>query len=210
MYLVNLKRTLVGALAAAFGPDYPIADMAGMRVGLEYSDAKSSYPQIVVSYEPVGNLMRSGIDQPFFAAPGAGYVTPLSIWRAQGYAVFTIGALSAPQRDAIYDELIGMVAFSAQSPYTRLRGLLESSPFIALNLNADTISQRGMGIHPPPWDGPEWVYEATIAVEVVIEFAPSLVAPPAPEIEGITIVASETSSDGVDTDSETIQVPGSG
>jgi len=207
MYLVNLKRTLVSALSNTFGPDYPVADMAGMRVGLEYADSKSSYPQIVVSYEPVGNLMRSGIDQPFFAAAGAGYVTPLSIWRGQGYAVFTIGALSAPQRDAIYDELIGMVAFSAQPPYTRLRGQLESSPFIALNLNADTISQRGMAVHPPPWDGPEWVYEATIAVELVIEFAPNLIPEPAPVLEGITVAAAETEPDGIDVVSETIQVP---
>lgn len=173
MYIVETKSVLTQAMVQTFNSSYPQADFANLFVSIEYPMEQVNYPGIWVGFEPLGTIDRGGINNSMGYALLDSGGNPLNIsrWRAQGYATFTLGALTSLQRDRLFDEVLRVLAFNQESASKSFRSLVEQNPILAMNMNFDTISIRGMTENPgTPWGTNEIIYEATLALETVIEF----------------------------------------
>lgn len=174
MFLKETKSILTAAMQATFTPTYPVTDFQNLYISIEFPLEEQNYPAMWVGFEPLGQIERGGIDNEYkgtMTNPD-GTVSTFSLWRATGYGTFTIGAMTAGQRDRLFDEVVRVFAFSAESQVTPFRGLIEENPLIAMNMNFDQVAVRGMSENPgTPWGTSEILYEATLAVEAVIEFA---------------------------------------
>lgn len=174
MFLKETKALIAAALEQVFTANYPIADFDGIFVSIEYPMERQNYPAVWVGFEPMGTIDRAGIDNSFgYVQYGAdGLPSVYSLWRANGYATFTIGAMTSLQRDRLFDEVLRAFAFNAEPQVHSFRTLIETNPLIALNLNFDNVAIRGISENPgAPWGTNEIVYEATLAIEGVLEFA---------------------------------------
>ncbi len=175
MFLKETKSTLTQALKNVFTSAYPVSDFQNLYISIEYPMLEQNYPGCWVGFEPMGNLEKGGIDNYEGYAMYDVYGQPdsLSRWRAQGFATFTIGAMTALQRDRLFDEMVRVIAFNQETPVVSFREYVETlNPLISMNLNVDTIIVKGMSEgEGTPWGTSEIIYEATLAVETVIEFA---------------------------------------
>jgi hypothetical protein len=97
-------------------------------------------------------------------------------WLFQGYATFTIMALTSLERDRLFDEVVKMIAFSQLNPlYFRFRQTIEDNPWIAAQIDFDQIAQRGKSATSgTPWGSDDILYEITTASAVIGEFASDL------------------------------------
>lgn len=174
MYLKEVKSVLTQGLKTVFGVNYPIVDFQNLFVTIEYPALEQNYPGIWVGFEPTGNLEKGSINSYLGYAIYDDNNQPdvYSRWRGNGYATFTLGALTSLQRDRLFDELVRVIAFNQESPVLSFRGFVENNSLVSMNLNFDAIAIRGMTENPgTPWGTSEIIYEATLAVESVIEFA---------------------------------------
>ena len=179
MFLKETKSILTAALQNTFTGAYPVADFQNIFISIEYPYERQNYPAIWVGFEPMGTIDRGGINNDFGFTPAQffsdGSPLPISVWRATGYATYTIGALTALERDNLFDELLRVLAFSDSSSAISYRSMVESNPLIGMNLNFDAIAVRGISENPgTPWGTSEIIYEATLAIEAQIEFSSDL------------------------------------
>jgi hypothetical protein len=171
MYLKEIKSALTVAMRNSFANTLN-PDFTDMYIEIEFPMQRQNYPGMWVGFEPIGNITRGGINNTSYLISVDGVPNTISLWRSAGYATFTIGALTSTQRDRLFDEVVRTIAFSAESAVHPFRATIESNPLIAMNGNFDEISVRGLSENPgTPWDTPEIIYEATLAMEIVIEFA---------------------------------------
>jgi hypothetical protein len=112
-------------------------------------------------------------------------------WRFEGHASFTVVALSNNERDLIYDQLVSLVAFSAQSEEPGpFRQAVEQGSLIAAQWSFDTVEARGQGAAPgTPWGTDEVVYEQGMAIQVVGEFVSSPVTRALVDLREIRVLA---------------------
>ena len=173
MFLKEVKSTLTQGIKNVFNASYPVSDFQEIFCSIEFPMLEQDYPAIWVGFEPVGNLERGGIDNHLGYAmyDGSGQPDNFSRWRGQGYATFTIGAMTVLQRDRLFDEIVRVLAFNQESSVVSFRSFIEENALIGMNLNFDAIAIKGMTeSQGTPWGTSEFIYEATIAVEAVIEF----------------------------------------
>jgi hypothetical protein len=169
-----IKATTASALEACFALDYPEQDQAGGAqppyVSLSYPVDKAKYPGVWADFE-VSLLQTVGLDHTETDASGA----VLTRWRFQGYAVFTVVSLNNNENDMIWDELIALTAWAAQSDYpSPFRQAIESNPLVSTTWTYDTIDPRAGGASPgTPWGTDEVIYERGMALKVVGEFTTS-------------------------------------
>lgn len=166
-YLRTLKTGLVVALRETFDATYPEETLRDLHVSIEYPVDQQDYPSIWVDYDD-SSLQTAGIDHIEIADDG----TRTLRWRFQGYATYTIAALSSLERDRIYDELVKVIAFSRSSESAgAFRQYIENNDLIALNFDFDQIEPHGSNASPgTPWQTDEMIYERTIAMQVLGEF----------------------------------------
>lgn len=174
MFIVETKSVLTSALKQVFNGSYPLSDFQNLFISIEFPMEEINYPGVWIGFEPLGNLSRGGINNSmgYELVDPSGNPLPISRWRANGYATFTLGAMTSLQRDRLFDELVRIIAFNQEHTTNSFRSLIESNPILAMNLNFDDIAVRGMTENPgTPWGTTEVIYESTLAVEAVIEFA---------------------------------------
>lgn len=171
MYMTHLKTMLVQAMKGTFGPDYPEPTLRGLKVSIEFPIEQHDYPSIWVDFEPTGELEPIGIDHVEYADVEGGQEA-ISRWRYQGYATFTIAALSSLERDTIFDELVKVFALArGNREASTFRMFVEDNEWIAANIDFDQTGQRGFSASPgTPWQTDEVIYEATLSKEILGEF----------------------------------------
>lgn len=178
-YLRTIKTGSVAALQQAFRLAYPEQDAAGgiqpVRVSLDYPVEPGAYPGIWVDFE-TSLLQTAGVDYSEQLADG----TPLTRWRFQGYAVFTIVALNSNECDGVYDQVIALTAFAAQSDYPSVfRTVVDANGLVSTTWSYDLAEGRGQSAAPgTPWGTDEIIYERGVALRVIGEF---VTGPPAGE-----------------------------
>jgi hypothetical protein len=175
VFLVQLKTTITQALRQVFGPNYPVADFQGLPITIEFPFQEQQYPGVWVTWAPVGNISRGGIDNLFYGPPEptTDDTTPnlLYRYRFSGYSMYTVGALTSMQRDRLYDEMVRVFLMSGDPNVESFRQYVEDSPYIYMNMDFDNVSTRGMAENAgTPWGTNDFIYEATLAIETVGEF----------------------------------------
>lgn len=174
MFLVQLKTGITVALRHVFGADYPVADFQGLPIGIEFPYQEQSYPGVWVTWDPVGNISKAGIDNLVYGPPeltSDDNPNDLFRYRFSGYSMYTIGALTSMQRDRLYDEMVRVFLMSGDPNVSSFRTYVEENPYIAMNMDFDNVSTRGMAENQgTPWGTNDFIYEATLAIETVGEF----------------------------------------
>lgn len=171
MLLVPLKTLLVGALRRTFDAEYPDADFRGLRVGIEYEVTAQGWPGVMVDFNFVGPLSSIGVGH-YEDETVDGATRTWTRWRFSGQVSLTVFALSSLERDRIFDQLVRVVAFGAQSsPLAEFRSYIEHNDWVAANINFDEVHPMGKGESPgTPWGTDDIIYEQTLALDLVGEF----------------------------------------
>lgn len=170
-YLRPLKTLAVTAVIQAFDIQYPILDSSGgtqnVNCSLDYPVNQAFYPGIWVTYAPA-QLQNAGINYTEQDAAGNTYVR----WRFSGTISFTVVALTNNERDLLYDQLLSIIAFAAQSDATSaFRNFIEASPLIESTWSYDSVESAGHGESlGTPWGTDEVIYEDGISIQVTGEF----------------------------------------
>ena len=169
-----IKAITADALTASFALDYPEGDAAGGAqppyVSLSYPVERAQYPGVWTDFE-VSLLQTVGLDHTETDATGA----ILTRWRFQGWATFTVVSLNNNENDMIWDELVALTAWAAQSDYpSPFRTAVEGNALVSTTWAYDMIDPRAGGASPgTPWGGDEIIYERGMALKVVGEFTTS-------------------------------------
>jgi len=170
-YLRTIKTTAVQAIQQSFQARYPEPDPDGgtkeLFVSIEYPVEEAQYPAVWVDYE--GSELRTvGIAYTEQDASGNVYAR----WRFAGHVVFTVVALSSNERDMIYDQMIALTAYAAQSDWpSQFRQVVEGAPLVAAVWSFDTVEDRQPAAAPgTPWGTMDLIYERGFALQVIGEF----------------------------------------
>lgn len=180
MFLAPLKGLLVKAMAETFGPEYPESDFRSLHVSVEYPDSREHYPGIWVDFDPTGQLTKSSVSSAEWADPASdGTTRQVTRWRFQGYATYTIVALTSLERDRLFDEVVRVMAFGPESgPTATFRYVIENNDLVACNFDFDEVGVRGTQAVPgTPWGSDEVIYETTVAMECLGEFISDGISP---------------------------------
>lgn len=170
-FLRTVRTGIRDALEQSFGYSYPEQDASGGTkrsfVSLSYPRREADYPGVWLDFE-VSLLQTVGLDHTEIDSSG----NAVTRWRFQGYATFTVVALNDNECDAIWDQLVGLTAFAAQSDYpSAFRSAVEGNPLVSLTLATDTVDMRGSGASPgTPWGSDEVIYERGMGLKAVGEF----------------------------------------
>jgi hypothetical protein len=169
-------HVITSGLKSVFGPSYVSMDgnpdFANLHCSIEYPIDPQNYPGVWVDFEPEGELSRGGIDDiNSYLQNGDSSLTPLYLWRAQGWATYTLAALTSLQRARLHDEIVRVFAFGSDPTVAAFRETIEDNDFLAMNMDFDRIAERGATATPgTPWGSEEIIYEVTLAMQCVIEF----------------------------------------
>jgi hypothetical protein len=170
-FLRTIKTTAVQAIQQSFLASYPEPDTAGGQqqvfVSIEYPVEEASYPAVWVDYEGA-ELRTVGIAYTETDLDGNHYAR----WRFAGHVVFTVVALSSNERDMLYDQLVAMTAFAAQSDFpSTFRSVVSGAELVASVWSFDTVEDRPPAAAPgTPWGTMDVIYERGFALQVVGEF----------------------------------------
>jgi hypothetical protein len=174
MYITRVKTLGIEALQAAFDDQYPVTEFRGLHCSLEYPIEKSSFPEVWVRYSDTGPLRRAGVSHVEDTDGNDSRVAPYTRFRFSGSWEFVVVALSSVERDRVYDELVGTIAWSG---FDTLRGRFQSylatNDLIDLTVRTDEIESTGESAEPgTPWGTDEVVYERTLAIDLIGDFTP--------------------------------------
>jgi hypothetical protein len=154
-------------------------------VSIEYPVEQAQYPAVWVDYEGA-ELRTVGIAYTQMDAQGNAYAR----WRFAGHVVFTVVAMTSNERDMIYDQLISMTAFAAQSDFpSTFRQVTENAPLVASIWSFDSVEDRSSAAAPgTPWGTMEVLYERGFAVQVLGEFVTDPYTQALVNLSGIQVV----------------------
>jgi len=205
-YLRVIKTTEVAAIQSSFVATYPETDPEGgsqkVFCSLDYPVDPQAIPGVWVDFETTMLEVASIGGQVETDLTG----NTVNRWRFQGNATFTVVALSNNERDLIFDELVSMIAFSAQSGAPgSFRSFIDTGGLVQSTWSFDKIEMRGKGeAQGTPWSTDEVIYEQGLAIQVVGEFVSSPVTLALVPLKEIIV----TAVDGLDGSSESVPVPG--
>lgn len=188
-YLRVIKTTAVQAIQQSFTSRYPEPDPAGGAkkpfVSIEYPVEEAQYPAVWVDFE-TSELRTVGIAYTQTDAQHNAYAR----WRFAGHATFTIVAMSSNEGDMIYDQLISMTAFAAQSEFPSVfRQTVEAAPLVASVWSYDSVEARPSAAAPgTPWGTMEVIYERGFALQVIGEFVTDPYSQALVTLAGIDVV----------------------
>jgi hypothetical protein len=168
VYLTFLKAMIVEAVKNTFDDEYPVTQFRNVWTSIEYPIKQQNYPGIWVDYEDARPLQIAGIDHKEIDPDGR----PFTRWKFAGHATFTVVAFSSQERDALYDEMVRVIAFGRQNAMTdRFRSYIEGNDLIACNFDFDTIQPGGNAAAPgTPWGSDEVIYEKSFSMQALGEF----------------------------------------
>jgi hypothetical protein len=189
-FMRTIKTTAVQAIQKSFEISYPAPDAEGGTkppfVSIEYPVIEAQYPAVWVDYEGA-ELRTVGIAYTETDASGAAYAR----WRFAGHVAFTIVALSSNERDLVYDQLLGLTSFAAQSQFPSVfRQVVEAAPLVAAVWSFDSVEDRPPSAAPgTPWGTLEVIYERGFALQVIGEFVSDPFNPSLVNLAEIQVVA---------------------
>lgn len=173
MFLLPIKTLVTRSMRAAFDSAYPVPQFRDLHVSIEMPIEVQHYPGIWVDFEPSDQLRTAGIDhKESIYYPDTDTYREVRRWRFSGFVTFTTVALSSSVRDALFDELVKVVAFGQGDPArSRFRDSIESNDLIGLDIDWDEVSLTGFTATPgTPWGTDDTIYEATARLESLGEF----------------------------------------
>jgi len=204
-YLRTIKTTAVNAVQQSFTSRYPEPDSAGGTseqpfVSIEYPVEEAQYPAVWVDFE-TSELRTVGIAYTQTDPQNNAYAR----WRFTGHAVFTIVAMTSNECDMIFDQMVSMTAFAAQSEFPSVfRQTVEAAPLVASVWSFDTVEARANAAAPgTPWGTMEVIYERGFALQVIGEFVTDPYSQALVELSAIDVVMTEAGFP----DSTIIQIP---
>lgn len=158
-------------MKVTFDEDYPVTQFRNVKVSIEFPIAKTDYPSIWVDFEPTPQLQNAGVAHQEVAV-GLDTIGLISRWRFQGYAVFTIMALTSLERDLLFDEVLKVLAFGKEvSATAEFRNYIESNNLIACNFDFDQVAMGTPTATPgTPWGTDELIYGIDVRMECLGEF----------------------------------------
>lgn len=180
MYISPLKAIIVEALRHEFDDTYPVEYFRNVNIQLDYPVAEQGYPAIFVAYDDVDSLRRVGLSHVEYEFPlGSGIkVAPFTRWRFRGNISLTVMSIASPlERDELYDEMVGAIAFGRENVDTigRFHTYVNNNDLIATILQTDIINSRGAQAAPgTPWGTDQMMFERTLDIEVYGEFIPDM------------------------------------
>lgn len=176
-YLTQVKTTIVEALQTCFDDFYPVPQFRGVHTSIEYPTEKQNYPGLWIDYDDTEALVRAGVSHVEYLDPVSGEkVPPFTRWRYTGAVSITVVALTSLERDRLYDEVVNVIAFGSQDDERgRFRSLVQSNPFVTVDLNYDGVTPGGSSAAPgTPWETDEIIYEKTMTMDAIGEFYPTM------------------------------------
>jgi hypothetical protein len=189
-YLRTIKTTAVQAVQQSFTSRYPEPDSGGGTseqpfVSIEYPVEEAQYPAVWVDFE-TSELRTVGIAYTQTDSRNNAYAR----WRFTGHAVFTIVAMTSNECDMIYDQMVSMTAFAAQSDFPSVfRQTVEAAPLVASIWSFDSVEPRANAAAPgTPWGTMEVIYERGFALQVIGEFVTDPYSQALVLLEGIDVV----------------------
>lgn len=168
---------MVDALQATFASGFIDPDFHDIQVSMEYPMQRQNMPSCWVNYEDQDSLVIAGIDHREYVLDDP--TDPFSLqhevtrWMFAGEVTLTFVALSSIERDRLYDQFVRVFAFSRmERASTDFRTLIETNPFIAVNINWDELRPHGDAAAPgTPWNTDnEVIYEKSIGFDLEGEF----------------------------------------
>jgi hypothetical protein len=172
MYRTLLKALVVDALNQTFAEGWMTEDFRDTHVSIEFPLDRAHYPGIWVNYDDTDTVEIAAIDhkEVVVDAYGAHEVTR---WIFAGEMSLTMVALSARERDALYDQMVRVFAFGrVEQAQPAFRDLVTENDFIAVNVNWDQLRPHGDAAAPgTPWGTEdEVIYEISLGFDVQGEF----------------------------------------
>lgn len=172
MFLQEMKTALVKGLQATFDGGYPVVDLRGLRVSIEFPVLEQDYPCLWVDFEPSQNLKIAGISHVEYTTDDNLTYRAVERWRFWGYVTMTAVALSSAVRDQMLDEMVRVCAFGRTDPAASpFRTFIEENPYIAVDFSWDEVSLQQMSSVPgTPWGDDQFLYEGTVRLGCQGEF----------------------------------------
>lgn len=173
MFMTHLKTSLVKAATAVFDADYPEPQFQTLHVSIEYPIDRQNYPGIWVDFDITQPLRIAGIGhREEVEDTTTGNFREVMRWRFAGIATFTLVALSSFERDRLFDEMVKVIAFAEiDDERAAFRVAIEENPYVASSGKFDEIPVGGFTTAPgTPWGTDDFIYEATIRLEMIGEF----------------------------------------
>lgn len=172
MFMAELMTAVTDAAKRVFDAEYPVEQFRGLHIDIEYPSEKDNYPGIWVDFEPTRELTVAGIGHVEYRLGDVEYQA-FRKWTFAGHVTYTIVALSNFERARLFDEMVKVLAFGGeQAARSQFREAIESNEFIAINFDFDEIGVRGKAeTLGTPWGTDEMIYEVTVAMECLGEFA---------------------------------------
>lgn len=172
MYMQPLKTAIVEGLRLVYDSEYPVNELQGIRISIEFPKSTTDIPSFWINYEDTGSLQVAGIGHEELVINPDDSFARQTRWRFSGIITITAMALTSRERDRLYDELIRIFAFGRYtSPTNQFRAHIENNDLIAMNINFDEIrpsgDNAGMGT---PWETQEMIYEKSVSLDVLGEF----------------------------------------
>lgn len=175
-WFARTLTVLTKAVSETFDADYPIEEFRGdkLYIGTEYPKDETQFPGIWVDFEPTGELQTAGIGHVEYIADddNEDLSHALRRWRFQGYATFTVIALSAFERARLLDELVKVMAFGEMDgARNSFRSTIHDNDYLGMNFDFDQVGVSGKSeMQGTPWGSDDVVYEITVRMECVGEF----------------------------------------
>ena len=189
MYLSRTKACIVDALQQTFSSSF-IPQGFQVPVSIEYPLDRQSYPSIWVNYDDNDSLAIAGIGyienawdfadpedstkpDPNYSGTVPNQLHQVTRWMFSGEVTLTFVALTSLERDNLYDQFVRVFAFSRmEGATTDFRTIIETNPFIAINVNWDELRPHGDAAAPgTPWGtDDEVIYEKSLGFDIMGEF----------------------------------------
>ena len=199
-YLELVKTMAVNAVKEVFDESYPTTDFQNLYCSVEYPLAKNHYPGVWVDYQDTAPLEIIGVNHEEW---GDGllnppppdpvnntFEVPHTRWKFGGYISYTIAALTSWERDRIYGELVRVISSRGTVIHNEFKRHIETNPFVAVNMNTDRIEPQGNNAAPgTPWGTDDLIYERTINMEIIGEFATDTIDGVLIPLEQVKVVA---------------------
>jgi hypothetical protein len=171
MYLVPTKTAIVEAFRTVYDNEYPVPELRGIPVSIEFPVNQSGMPMYWVNYDDTDELSIVGIGHEEITVQGETF-SRHTRWRFAGTVTITAVAMTSRERDTLYDELVRVLAFGRYTQATsQFREKIENNDLIAISVNFDSLRPSGDNAAlGTPWQSQEMIYEKSLSFDLIGEF----------------------------------------
>jgi hypothetical protein len=169
---VAIIRQITNALRKTFDADYPDLPFQVVYTGPEFQMEAIKYPAIYVAYQEA-SIQNAGLGHRIEAIDNSGMDRLLSQAIAQGAVQFTVGALTAYERDSLLDAISDLLIFSKNSSVAKETFWKEitDEDFLWLTLNTESVTPGGVSSMAAPWQSEnDIIFTGSYSCQLEAEF----------------------------------------